>query len=464
MFPSVRSFLALSYTLVVVLILLVLGLRTQALVEKRLRQEVDAEVQARAAEVSRFLTSDTDIDLTEQATRGIIASSGDSGATHLRLYNPDGVPAVLPGSLPPIPEADARELKSVRDQAIRTVQGRDGRQFRLVTRRVMYGEQTIAYLQVASALAPVNRTATQLRHTLLYGGILAGIVAGVLSYLLAYQALKPFSSIVEDARQIGAEDLDRRLPTSYGVGEVSRLAQSFNSLLDRLQKVFDLQRRFVADASHELRTPLTSIRGNVDVLLLDPELPPATREALQNVSAESARLSRLITNLLLLARADAGQSEPPARPVDLHGLVLETVRQARLMSSTVDLRLVREDQASVMGDADQLKQVLLNLLDNALKYTPDGGWVRVSVYREGTWAKLEVQDNGIGIAPSDLARIFDRFYRAERSPHGISGSGLGLSIVQWVVHAHSGRITVESKLGEGSIFTVWLPSASALAS
>ncbi len=460
MFRSVRSFLAFSYALVVLLIVSILGASIQLLVENRLRENLDAGLSARGRQIAAFVANDTNTDITQQVDRltaGLELAGQDEDVTYLRLYDPLGQPLPLAGPTLDLAPPDLEALRQVRAPRIRTQEGPNGDQVRVLTRRVMYGQQVLAYLQVAQSLEPVNSLLSQLRRSLVIGGLLAGTLAGVLAYVLAYQALKPFSAIVEDSHYIGVDDLDRRLPERYGVYEVSRLAQSYNALLDRLQKAFDLQRRFVADASHELRTPLTTIRGNVDVLLLDPDLPSSTRDALRQVSGESARLSRLINNLLILARADASPSDPPARPVDLHALVLETVHQVRSAKPGVAMRLGTEDQAVVAGDADQIKQVLLNLLDNAVKYTPDGGQVEVSVYTEGTWAKLEVRDTGIGISSADKERIFDRFYRGEQDTHGAGGSGLGLSIASWVVRAHGGRISVESELGKGSIFTVWLP-------
>lgn len=463
MFPSIRSYLAFSYTLVVLLVIAALGLSIQLLVERNLRANLDADLAARARQVEEFILSDPDADLSrqvEQLTTATGLGGQEADTTYLRVYIANGFP--LPGPVLPVQEATPQQLQRLPPYSIGTRLTEDGTSFRLLTRRVVYNDQLIAYFQVMRSLEPIERITSRLRTTLAAGGLLAAVVAGATAYALAYQALKPFSAIVEDSRQIGADRLDLRLPMSYGVDEVSRLAYSFNSLLDRLQKAFELQRRFVADASHELRTPLTTIRGNVDVLLLDPALDEETRDALQQVSGESARMSRLVTNLLLLARADSGQQAPSPHPVDLHDLVLETVRQARSMSSTVSVSLVREDQVMVSGDSDQLKQVLLNLLENALKYTPDGGRVTVSVYAEGTWAKLEIRDTGIGIAPEDQQRIFDRFYRAEGRRHDAGGSGLGLSIANRVVSAHGGRLAVESVPGVGSIFTVWLPLRSAV--
>jgi heavy metal sensor kinase len=459
MFPSIRSFLAVSYTLVVLLVIAALGVGIQLLVETRLRSNLDADLQARGRQLTDFILGDPDTDPVRRVSllAGGTGPGGREGdVTYVRLYDSRGSILPLEGPIPPVPAPTPRQLWRAADGATQTVQQQDGQRFRVLTRRVVLDKEPLVYFQLLRSLEPVERIADQLRNALVAGTLLAAVIAGILAYALAYQALRPFSEIVDDARQIGADRWDLRLPQSYGVDEVSKLAQSFNSLLDRLQKVLDLQRRFVADASHELRTPLTTIRGNVDVLLLDPDLPPDARDALRQVSGESARMARLISNLLLLARADAGQ-EPPARPVDLHALVLETLRQARSMSSTVGVYLEREDQALVEGDADQLKQVLLNLLDNALKYTPDGGRVALSVYTEGAWAKVEVRDNGIGIAPEELQRIFDRFYRAERTSHRAGGSGLGLSIVSSVVRAHGGRVAVESTPGLGSKFTVWLP-------
>ncbi|MDQ3855365.1 MAG: HAMP domain-containing histidine kinase [Chloroflexota bacterium] len=460
MFPSLRSFLAFSFTFVVLLVLSVLGFSIQKLVENGLHDNVDAGLQARGRTLAAFLVSDPDSDLAQQAARvttGLVQTSQDAETTYVRLYDSAGFAVPLGDTAPPIPDATQKELRALRSPRLETIETPDQGELRVLTRPVYYGRNVFAYIQVGRELGPVNRIANDLQNTLVLGTILAAVVAGTLAYVLAHQALKPFSDIVEDTAQIRVEHLNQRLPADYGVAEVSSLAHSFNSLLDRLEKAFELQRRFVADASHELRTPLTSIRGNLDVLLLDPELSPSTREALRKVAAEAARLSRLVTNLLLLARAEAGQSKPRHQPVDLHDLVLETVGQVRGLAHSVSVRLAREEQAIVTGDGDQIRQVLYNLLDNAVKFTPDGGQVSVSVYPEDGWGKVEVRDSGIGIAADDLERVFERFYQAERSPRGTSGSGLGLSIVSWVVRAHGGRITAESKLGEGSTFAVWLP-------
>jgi signal transduction histidine kinase len=235
-------------------------------------------------------------------------------------------------------------------------------------------------------------------------------------------------------------------------------------MLSRLETLFRTQRRFVADVSHELRTPLTTIQGNVELLrrgaAKDAE---ARRETLADIETEVARMSRLVADLLLLARMDAGV-ELDVGPVELDTLLLDVYRQAQVMSDGTDVCLGNEDQAVIQGDADRLRQLFLNLVDNALKYTPPGGCVTLSVQKTEGWVRVVVADTGVGIPPEDLQpgpsgvpMIFERFYRADPA-RSRGGTGLGLSIVQWIVQAHGGRIEVESSVGSGSTFTVWLPA------
>lgn len=460
-FPSIRSFLAFTNTVVVILIMSILGLGIQSLVGNRLHSNLDQDLKQQASTISSYIVQNMDADLSASINRlviGLNVANSGGNVTYVQLYTSSGTPIPLSGTPSPIPVASSKQLHAVNGTPVHSnVTSSKGIELRVLTEKVMYHDQTLAYVQVARDLQPINEILAQLRQTLITGIILAGAIAGAFSYALAWQALKPFSEIVSDAEMIGVDDLGRRLPANYGVEEVGKLASSFNSLLERLQQAFNLQRRFVADASHELRTPLTSIRGNIDVMLLDPDLPPYLRDSLQNLSGEAGRLSRLVTNLLLLARAESGQYAALQKPVDLHGLVLEAIMQIRATAPAVHIGMRHEDQVTVAGDSDLLRQVLLNLLDNAVKYTPRGGEVRVGVYKEDSWAKVEIQDTGIGMSPEDMEQIFDRFFRSERTRQEAIGSGLGLSIVYWVITAHHGRITVDSKPGQGSLFTVWLP-------
>lgn len=221
------------------------------------------------------------------------------------------------------------------------------------------------------------------------------------------------------------------------------------------------QQEFVADASHELRTPLTTIRGNVDLLRRNRDLPSEeVDEALADIASEVQRMSRLVTELLRLARADAGydlEREPVRLDTVLHAVHRQTQHHKR--NTRVELRAL--DGATVLGSRDALQELFLILVDNALKYTPDGGEVQLAIQRDGAWYTVEVRDNGEGIDAVDLPHIFERFYRSTHVRHQ-TGTGLGLAIARWIAEQHGGRITVQSTVGRGSVFTVWLPVVPAV--
>jgi signal transduction histidine kinase len=307
----------------------------------------------------------------------------------------------------------------------------------------------------------------QLRLILAVMGGLSLVVAMVAGWLLAHTALQPIDRLAQAVQDIGAaQDFGRRVPHDGPRDEIGRLAVTFNEMLARLQLAYEklnaalaAQRRFVADASHELRTPLTSLRGNIGFLRRVVDMEPTDRDAaLADVASEVERMSRLVSDLLTLARADAGQ-HLPRKYVELAPLVREVARQACFLSEGgVDVMLGQVDEAAVQGDPDHLKQLLLILTDNAVKYTPEGGQVRLAALRDNGHLRLEVADSGMGISAEDQARIFERFYRADRArPPG--GAGLGLAIARWIAEEHGGSISVSSRPGEGSLFVVDLPVA-----
>jgi signal transduction histidine kinase len=245
--------------------------------------------------------------------------------------------------------------------------------------------------------------------------------------------------------------------------EVGQLTATVNDMLGRLEGSFDTQQRLVADVSHELRTPLTTIQGNLDLLRRGAAEDPAMRtESLAAIGNETARMRRLVNDLLLLAQADAGL-RLQLQPVELDTLLLDVYRQGQMISqgTGVRVRLGAEDQAVVLGDADRLRQLLLNLVDNGIKYTPAGGDVTLTLKREAGWILVSVADTGCGIPQEDLPHIFERFYRADRSRTRPGGAGLGLSIAKWVAEAHGGEIEVESEQGQGTVFTLYLPEPRA---
>jgi signal transduction histidine kinase len=276
--------------------------------------------------------------------------------------------------------------------------------------------------------------------------------------------------LTRDAHEIGeAQDFSRRVAYVGPGDEVGRLASTFNEMLGRLQAAYariqsalEAQRRFVADASHELRTPLTTIRGNVELLALEDQSESSDRrEALEDIASEAERMSRLITDLLALARADAGLHIQRGA-VELRPLVEEVRRQMRRSPEGIRLELGDLPDVRVYGSADHLKQLLLILLDNARKYSPPHGVVRLWGEQSHGRLQLSVADSGPGIPREEQERIFGRFYRLDPSRHG-EGAGLGLAIARWIAAEHDGTLTVESSSGDGSTFIVFLPLAGELA-
>jgi signal transduction histidine kinase len=285
------------------------------------------------------------------------------------------------------------------------------------------------------------------------------LFAAVGGAFLARTALRPIQAITKTAQRITqAQDLRQRIPVIVPNDELGRLTETINGMLARLEDLFKAQQRLVADVSHELRTPLTTIQGNLDLLQRGAADDLSARKStLRTMADETARMRRLVNDLLLLAQADAGL-KLHQQPVELDTLLLEVYRQAQVMAQGITVRLGAEDQALVLGDADRLRQLLLNLVDNALKHTvAETGEVTLTLRRTAGWVRVSVEDNGAGIPTEDLPHIFERFYRADPSRSRPGGSGLGLAIARWVAEAHGGRIEVESQVGKGSIFTLWLP-------
>lgn len=317
----------------------------------------------------------------------------------------------------------------------------------------------IGYIELAQSLKQVDSTLRDLA-TLIILSIAAGLVVAAFGgWFIAGNILGPIDRVTLTAQKITrARDLGRRINVPDTVDEVGRLAMTFNEMLARIEDLFRAQQRFVADVSHELRSPLTAVRGNLDLLKRGASDDPEERaQMIEAMDSETARMSRLVSDLLLLARQDSGVPISK-QPIELDTLMLEVYRQAQLTAKGVTLVLGAEDQAIIVGDRDRLKQVLLNLVDNAVKYTTQGGKVTLSLTKDDTWVKIAVQDTGIGIAPENIPNLFDRFYRVDKArSRDAGGTGLGLAIAKSVVEAHNGKITVESEVGKGSTFTVWLP-------
>jgi heavy metal sensor kinase len=334
----------------------------------------------------------------------------------------------------------------------------------VVVRNELTNQSQLAYIQVAESREPLQQTLRQLRTILITGTLFGTVLSAGAAWLVADAALRPLRRMAATARAIGgAGDLSERIASPRTNDEVERLAETFNAMLDRLEAGFDTHRQFVADASHELRTPLTALRGNTDILQamvrenrIDSEL---LSESLGDIGSETDRMSRLVQDLLTLARADIGWSPELDHEVDLTLAVSEAVRIHRPLALDHELLVeLPEDEVLVQANADQIRQLLLILLDNARTHTPPGTSVTISVRAEADNAIVQVSDNGPGFGTEHAKRIFDRFYRTDAArARSSGGTGLGLAIARWIAEAHGGDISARSVPGEGATFSVRLP-------
>jgi heavy metal sensor kinase len=287
--------------------------------------------------------------------------------------------------------------------------------------------------------------------------VLISVVGG---YMLAKNALRPVDEIVTQARKISAENLDLTIPVRNPRDEIGRLGITINEMTTRLHESFAQVRQFSADASHELRTPLTIMRGEIELALRNPKTPEEYRAVLESALEEIMRMTAIIDNLLVLAKADQGTYHADFSEVDLTALVQELYEDSEVLAERKDIHVALRETTdiTIVGDRLRLRQLILNLLDNAIKYTPQGGTVTLALGQEDGSARIEVSDTGIGIPPEEQAKIFDRFYRVDKArSRELGGSGLGLSIAKWIAELHRGTITVHSTPHEGSTFTVFLP-------
>jgi heavy metal sensor kinase len=322
------------------------------------------------------------------------------------------------------------------------------------------GGRISGVLEVGQSQGDVSDTLQTLVLILVIAYPVTLALASVGGIFLASRALSPIDKLTRLARRISAEDLGQRLNIRLADDEVGRLARTFDEMTARLDDAFHRQRQFTADASHELRTPLTVLKGQIDVALQRERDVEAYRQVLRAANEEVDRMIRLVGSLFTLARADAGQIPIAREPVNLGDLVASAVEQVRRSAEQKELTLsVQRGPTTILrADEDLLLQLLLNLLDNAIKYSPAAGSVTVGWSADAERVKLWVRDTGVGIPAEHVPRIFDRFYRVDKArSRAEGGAGLGLSICRWIVEAHGGSISVESVPRQGATLTVVLP-------
>jgi len=455
---SLRLRLTLLYSILVGGILLVFGAAVYSLISIILLNQVDDMLAGTVQDIIKV----TEVNSVGQVNSINLPALDMAANTYVQVWGRDGkLKSTSPGISVIAQPLDANGLKTrlpvYRENTL------NGVHLRVLTVPLDVGVHRVAVLQVATSLTVVDSARANLINILLSSAVIAVALAAFGSWLVLGRTLAPLGTVTETAQSINrADDLSRRIPYSGAADdEVGRLIESFNQTLERLETLFTSQQRFLADVSHELRTPLTVIKGNVDLMRRMKKLD---EESLASIDQEAGRLTRLVGGLLLLAQAESGKLSLSMRPVELDTLLLEVFQEMRVLAGgKVHIKMADIDQLQVTGDRDRLKQVLLNLMGNAIQYTPQGGDVFLGLARVGEQARIVIRDTGPGIPAEDLPFIFERFYRAEKSrTRGKStGFGLGLSIAQWIVENHDGTIKVESKEGQGTTFAIWLPLLNA---
>ncbi len=333
---------------------------------------------------------------------------------------------------------------------------------RLISVPIMYRGNLLYIVQVGTSMESVGETLQRFLVLLVVAIPIALAVSLAGGWFLAGRALRPVDKITLAAQRIAAGDLSQRLSMPAAHDEIGRLAATFNNMIGRLDTSFRQIRQFTSDASHELRTPLTVMKGETDLVLRRPRLLDDYKSVLESNLEEIDRMTRIVDELLFLSRADMGEVRVESLPVVMESLVEDIHRQAKLLAQdrNIDVLLGTVMPAVVQGDDLRLRELLLNLVENAVKYSHPGGKVEISLLNDGREARLSVTDHGIGIAPADHKKIFQRFFRTDIARgHTKKGTGLGLAICSWIAELHKGRVEVKSDLGQGSTFTVILPLA-----
>lgn len=454
-FKTIRVRFALWTATFVALVLIVLGTYIYFSLQRTLYQTVDNELKLAAETVLSVALEDGRISNDEPFLTNPRMSASRSRGISLKLTNVEGDLLFDVGV-----HAPDLKLDNITEPAFDTYYNPTlNTEVRAYGEPVMINGERVAMVQVAQALNSVDEVMNRLLVALAFGVPLVVITAAIGSYILVARALEPIDKMTRTARIISASDLSARLNLTKTDDEVSRLAETFDEMLDRLESSFERERRFLADASHELRTPLTAMQSILSVMREQRRTPEDYERAMDDLSEVNARMRGLVEKLLLVARSEspAAMAHEHVRLDELLRDICETMQPVAEQRG-LSLRCECIQDICVTGDTDALLRMFLNLIDNALKYT-ERGMVTVQAESAGRQARVRVIDTGKGIAPQDLPHIFDRFYRADPS-RSEAGFGLGLSIVRDIARQHGGNVEVSSVAGRGTIFTVTLPRVS----
>ena len=467
MFESVRARLTLWYVSVLGLVLVAFSFGVYALLSNALYARVDDGLRAVVDITTKSLSNDIEEGQTIQNA---------AQSTVAELFNPQQAIAIFDESGTLLAENTSGEdfharlpdTGSIPDNELHlfTVPESDDDDQRVAVRRVRVSPLNIPYIiLVNQPLDAIEDELDSLRKILYYTVPIALLMAGLGGWFLARKSLAPVVSMAESARRIGSENLDLQLPVANPRDELGKLATAFNELLARLNAAFKQQRQFMADASHELRTPLSVMHTAAGVTLKQPHRNEGEyREAIEMLNEQTRRLSRIVKDMFILARADAGRYPLIKATLYLDDLLEEVTNAGSVLASDKNIAVEVENslEASYYGDEDLLRQMILNLVDNAIKYTPSGTTIKLSLAQRRNEYLISVSDNGPGIPDEAKPRIFERFYRADKARSRSietdgGGAGLGLAISRWIAEAHGGSLELTHSDHSGTTFLIKLP-------
>ena len=467
-FKSIRSRLTAWYVTLLAIILILFSVLLNYFLAKRLHESVDNSLTVSATVVATSAT----MRLGNSPLPGLnqlfeqFMNQGNLNKFY-RIYDGSGNVGsrsknISASQFPLSQSAYADALEGKNSYETFTVGGQQP--IRVITMPILLEGKLINLVQVGTSLEAVQETLRNLKIFLFTAVPSVLILAALFARFMARRALKPISRIIDTAREIGqGQELSKRIPVLKIKDELGQLALTFNEMMNRLENSFAQMRQFSSDASHELRTPLTVLKGQNELILSKQRKPEEYQEVISSNLEEINYMSKVLEDLFVLSKSDENQVNLDYKPVDLRALVEEVCKHAEILAEEKNIKIIIAflEPIEIKGDEVRLRQMVWNVLQNGIKYTQQGGELKISLQNEGDFALLTIQDTGIGIPEEDLPLIFNRFYRVDKArTRDEGGSGLGLSICRQIAEAHKGKIEVESKLGVGTRFKIRLPNSA----
>jgi heavy metal sensor kinase len=441
-FMSIRTRLTIWYLLVMVVLLLLFSTLAYFMPARRLYQNLDNSLLSRALQLKAtpvFADRPNELLL-----------SFDSNGNLMQEFGP----AIDPGSIAPL----VKQAQTGEDVFLTTVTAdKQGVRLYATSLKVPFNDQIV--IVVGQLTSGITGPLAAFRFVLIIAGVIVVVMAGIGGLFLASRVLRPVEQITKTAQEIGEGDLSRRIDVKTN-DELGKLASTLNDMIGRLEEAFNRQRQFTADASHELRTPLAIMQAEATLALSKERTEDDYRKSLETISQESSYMSSVIGKLLFLARSDAGKEQLNFENVDIKNLIVELSTNIEALAQDKGIKFTVDAQESLIvnGDKVKLRQLFINILENAIRYTPNDGNISVSAVKKDGNALVAISDTGIGIPPEHLPHIFERFYRVDKARSRAEGGvGLGLAIAKYIAESHGGKIELESQVGKGTTFRITIP-------